>query len=73
MKKSGNEERMKAEDGPMLIEKEAVKEKKAEYYEGLLKLEEDREAEIVVAAIGIENGIKVLITHKSRKKRSKVW
>ena len=49
---------MEAEDGTKLVEKEAVKERWTEYFEGLLNVEEDREAEI--AAVGRENGGKVL-------------
>ena len=41
-----------------LVETEAVKKRLAEYFEKLLNVEEDREAEIV--AVGRENGVKVL-------------
>ena len=36
---SGNEEMVKTEDGTMLVEKEAVKERWVEYFEGLLNIE----------------------------------
>ena len=44
--------------GTMLVEKEAVKERWAEYCEGLLNVEEDRMAKIV--AFGKKSGLKVL-------------
>ena len=56
---------MKTEDGIMLVEKEAVKERWAEYFEGLLNVEEDRKSEIV--AVGRENGGKVLGQLKAGK------
>ena len=49
---------MKTEYGIKLVEMEAVKERWAEYFEGLLNVEKDREAEIV--AMERENGVKVL-------------
>ena len=55
---SRNEERVKAEDGRMLVEKDEVRERWAEYFEGLLNVNEGREAEIV--AVGRENGINML-------------
>ena len=55
---SGKEKRVKAEDGRMLIEKEAVRKSWLEYFESLLYVEQDREAEIV--AVGREEGINVL-------------
>ena len=38
----GNEERMKADDGIILVEKEAVRERWADYFEGLLNVDEAR-------------------------------
>ena len=58
---SRNEVRVKTDDGTILIEKEAVKERSAVYFEGLLDVEEDKEdrkAEII--AVGLEHGVKVL-------------
>ena len=55
---SGKEERVKAEDGRMLIEKDAVRKRWAEYFERLLNVEEDREPEIV--AVGREQRMNVL-------------
>ena len=55
---SEKEERVKTEDGTMLVEKEGFKKRWAEYYQVLLHVEKDREAEIV--AVGSENGVKVL-------------
>ncbi len=49
---SGKEESVKAEDGTMLIEKEAVRKTWAECFEGLLNVEEDREPKTV--AVGRE-------------------
>ena len=54
----GNKERVKREDGTILVEKEAVKERWVEFFEVLFNVEEDKEVEIV--AVGRENGIKVL-------------
>ena len=48
---------MKTEDGKIKFEKEAVKERLAEYFERLLNVEEDVEA--VTVAFGRENGVKV--------------
>ncbi len=42
----------------MLTEKEAVRKRWAEYFEGLLNVEEDREPEIV--PVGRERGVNVL-------------
>jgi len=44
---SGKEERVKTENGRLLIEKDAVRKRWAEYFERLLNAEEDREPEIV--------------------------
>jgi len=55
---SGKEERVKAENGRLLIEKDAVRKRWAEYFERLLNVEEDREPEIV--AVGRERGMNVL-------------
>ena len=54
----GNEERMKSEDGAMLVVKEMVKKSQTVYFEELLNVEEDRDAEIL--AIGRENEVNVL-------------
>ena len=52
----------------MLVGKEAFKERWVEYFEGLLNVEEDREAEIV--AIGRKNRVKVLeITHMTQNRK----
>ena len=53
---SGNEEKVKRDNGTMLVEKKAVKERWVEYFDGLLNVEEDREADIIV--VGKENGVK---------------
>ena len=52
-----NEERLKTENGTMLVEKKAIKERWVEYFELMLNVEEDKEAKIV--AVGRENGVKV--------------
>ena len=44
---SGNKERMKAEVCIVLVKKDAVKKRWADYFEGLLNVEEDREVVIV--------------------------
>ncbi len=54
----GKEESVKAEDGTILIEKEAVRKRWAKYFEESLNEEEDREPEIV--AVGRERGVNVL-------------
>lgn len=43
---SGKEESMRAEDGRMLIEKDAASKRQAEHFEGLLNVEVDRQLEI---------------------------
>ena len=55
---SGNKEKVKIADDTMVVEKEAVKVRQAQYFEKLLNVEEDREAKIV--ALGRENWVKVL-------------
>ena len=42
----------------MLVEKETVEKRMADYFEGLLNVEEDRVGNSI--AIGKENGVKVL-------------
>ena len=50
--KDGKEERVKAEDGTVLVEKQAVEERWAEYFEGLLNEEEESETDIGAVARG---------------------
>lgn len=45
---SGKEESMRAEDGRMLIEKDAASKRQAEHFEGLLNVKEARQLEIVI-------------------------
>ncbi len=60
---SEKEERVEAKDGTILIKKEAIRKRWAEYYEGLLNGEEDREPDIV--AVGRKLGInEALITRE---------
>jgi len=55
---SRKEERVKAKNVRLLIEKDAVRKRWAEYFERMLNVEEDREPEI--AAVGRERGMNVL-------------
>lgn len=58
MEDLGKKGRVRTENDRMLIEKDAIREREAEYFRKLLNLEEDWELEMVV--LGRERGLNVL-------------
>ena len=57
---TGKEERVKAEDGTLLVDKGAVERRWAEYFEDLLNVEDLNEDEVVIVAVGREDRVNVL-------------